>query len=114
MSRAGDLDRARLHAERAVAELTAALQAWGLWATASASAPSSAWRSLTWTISACSVTRNTGGPWMLAAYSLRRCARLRRCCALAFACDLNPQPHPPFTGENGAPGGSSGGLGAGC
>ena len=30
--RAGDLDRARLHAERAVAELTAALRAWGLWA----------------------------------------------------------------------------------
>jgi hypothetical protein len=29
---AGDLGRARLHAERAVAELTAALQAWGLWA----------------------------------------------------------------------------------
>jgi hypothetical protein len=27
---AGDLDRARLHAERAVAELTAALRAWGL------------------------------------------------------------------------------------
>jgi hypothetical protein len=30
--RAGDLARARLHAERAVAELTAALRAWGLWA----------------------------------------------------------------------------------
>ncbi len=30
--RAGELGRARLHAERAVAELTAALQAWGLWA----------------------------------------------------------------------------------
>ena len=30
--RAGDLGRARLHAQRAVAELTAALQAWGLWA----------------------------------------------------------------------------------
>ena len=30
--RAGDLDRARLHAERAVAELTAAVRAWGLWA----------------------------------------------------------------------------------
>jgi hypothetical protein len=30
--RAGGLGRARLHAERAVAELTAALQAWGLWA----------------------------------------------------------------------------------
>jgi hypothetical protein len=29
---AGDLARARLHAERAVAELTAALRAWGLWA----------------------------------------------------------------------------------
>lgn len=29
---AGELGRARLHAERAVAELTAALQAWGLWA----------------------------------------------------------------------------------
>ena len=29
---AGDLGRARLHAERAVAELTAAVQAWGLWA----------------------------------------------------------------------------------
>ena len=29
---AGELSRARLHAERAVAELTAALQAWGLWA----------------------------------------------------------------------------------
>ena len=29
---AGDLARARLHAERAVAELTAALQAWALWA----------------------------------------------------------------------------------
>ena len=29
---AGDLGRARLHAERTVAELTAALQAWGLWA----------------------------------------------------------------------------------
>lgn len=29
---AGELDRARLHAERAVAELKAALQAWGLWA----------------------------------------------------------------------------------
>jgi len=27
-----ELGRARLHAERAVAELTAALQAWGLWA----------------------------------------------------------------------------------
>ena len=32
MSRAGDLGRARLHAEQAVAELTAALQAWVLWA----------------------------------------------------------------------------------
>lgn len=41
MSRAGkapspggarELGRARAHAERAVAELTAALQAWGLWA----------------------------------------------------------------------------------
>lgn len=30
--RAGELGLARLHAERAVAELTAALQAWGLWA----------------------------------------------------------------------------------
>jgi hypothetical protein len=30
--RAGELGRARRHAERAVAELTAALQAWGLWA----------------------------------------------------------------------------------
>ena len=29
---AGDLARVRLHAERAVAELTAAVQAWGLWA----------------------------------------------------------------------------------
>ena len=29
---AGELGRARAHAERAVAELTAALQAWGLWA----------------------------------------------------------------------------------
>jgi hypothetical protein len=29
---AGELGRARLHAGRAVAELTAALQAWGLWA----------------------------------------------------------------------------------
>ena len=29
---AGELGRARLHAERAVAELTAALQAWALWA----------------------------------------------------------------------------------
>ena len=29
---AGELGRARLHAERAVAELTAAVQAWGLWA----------------------------------------------------------------------------------
>jgi hypothetical protein len=29
---AGDLARARAHAERAVAELTAALRAWGLWA----------------------------------------------------------------------------------
>ena len=29
--RAGELGRARLHAERAVAELTAALQAWALW-----------------------------------------------------------------------------------
>jgi hypothetical protein len=29
---AGELARARLHAERAVAELTAAMQAWGLWA----------------------------------------------------------------------------------
>lgn len=29
---AGDLARARLHAERAAAELTAALRAWGLWA----------------------------------------------------------------------------------
>jgi len=29
---AGELGRARLHAERAVAELTVALQAWGLWA----------------------------------------------------------------------------------
>ena len=31
-SGAGELGRARLHAERAVAELTAALRAWGLWA----------------------------------------------------------------------------------
>jgi hypothetical protein len=30
--RAGELGRARWHAERAVAELTAALQAWALWA----------------------------------------------------------------------------------
>ena len=30
--RAGELGRARLHAERAVAELTAAVQAWGVWA----------------------------------------------------------------------------------
>jgi len=30
--RAGDLGRARLHAERAVSELAAAFQAWGLWA----------------------------------------------------------------------------------
>ena len=29
---AGELGRARLHAERAVAELTAAVRAWGLWA----------------------------------------------------------------------------------
>ena len=29
---AGELGRARAHAERAVAELTAAVQAWGLWA----------------------------------------------------------------------------------
>ena len=34
-------------------------------------------------ISACSVTLSTGRPWMLAVSSLRRCARLRRCCARA-------------------------------
>jgi len=30
--RAGEVGRARLHAERAVAELTAAREAWGVWA----------------------------------------------------------------------------------
>jgi len=83
--RAGDLGRARLHAERAVSELAAAFQAWGLWADSVRERAEQRLAVTDLDDQRVLSDPNTGRPWMRGQYLLRRCARLRRCCAPAWS-----------------------------